>query len=55
MIYLYQNGFFKNLLKVNLKKYAIYNQKPLRQRARKNKKLDDKELNKELAKKLIVL
>ena len=31
----------------------IYNPKPLRQLARKNIKLDDKQLNKELAKKMI--
>ena len=51
MIRQYQNGCFKNLLKMKYKK--LYNPKPLKQKARDNIKLDGKQLNKELAKKMI--
>ena len=52
MKWLYQNGYFKNLLKIKLKNYTILNQ---RQIARDNIELDDKELNKDLGKKMLVL
>ena len=45
---LYQNGYFKNTLKKKLKN--MYNPKPLEQTARENIVLDDKQLNKKLAK-----
>ena len=47
---LYQNGYFQNLLK---KINKIYNPKSLKQLARKNIRLDDKRINKEIAKKMI--
>ena len=47
---LYQNGYLKNLLEFEIKKY---NPKALKQIARENIKLDDKQLNKELAKTMI--
>ena len=47
---IFQSGYLKKLLKIN--KY-IYNSKSLRQIARDIFHSDDKQLNKELAKKLI--
>ena len=44
---------FREPVENNIKK--IYNPKPLKQLARKNINLDDKQLNKELAKKMINL
>ena len=47
-----QNGYLKSLLKIKFKK--IYNRKPSEQIARDNIKLGDKQLNKELAKKITI-
>ena len=47
---MHQNGCFKNLLKINPKKY---NPKSLKQISRDNIRLDDKQLKRELAKKMI--
>ena len=47
---LYLNGYFMNPLKLKLKK--VYNHKPLKQLSRNNIKSDDKQLNKELVKKM---
>ena len=48
-MWLYLNGFFKNLLKTIQK---IYNPKPLTQIARDKIKLDDEQFEKKLAKKM---
>ena len=50
MKWLYQNGYFKNL---SILKKHIYNPKSLKHLARDNIKLNDKQLNKEIAKKMI--
>ena len=47
---LYQNCYFKNLLKIKFKKH---NPKSLKQLARDNIKLDDKQLNEELTKNML--
>ena len=53
MNWFYQNGYLKNPLK-KIKIYIyIYNPKTLKQIARENFELDDKQLNKELGKKMI--
>ena len=45
------NGYFKNLVEKKINK--VHNPKSLKQIARDNNKIDDKQLNKELAKKMI--
>ena len=48
---LHQNGYLKNPLKIKFKK--TFNHKPFKQIARDNIKIDDEQLNKEIARKII--